>query len=196
MPEEKARRPSRAIEIRTTVPPSGEYRSFNLSGNIRFQEFFISQRGEFLNASVEAENQLAFTIQVLLSQEIADSSLLRSTVLDRLAFRQKIEVFAELLSNVPKLEPLSTNYKKLQKHLENLNTIRNRYAHGKLFFRGDTPYLEFFRGKVREEVISKQRIEADLRKVTKYKEELHSFAYNLVALLGTKGEAKRLAKGC
>jgi hypothetical protein len=195
LPEEKGRRPSRRIEIRTTAPPPGKYRDFNLSRNIKFQEFFISQRGEFLNASVEAENQLAFIIQVVLSREIADASLFRTIVLDRLAFRQKIEVFVELLKNVPQLEPLSTNYKKLPGHLQSLNTIRNKYAHGKLFFREDTPYLEFFKGKVREEAISKERIEADLRKVSGCKEEPFSFADDLVALVGTKGGAKPRAEG-
>ena len=116
-------------------------------------------------------------------------------MLDRLAFRQKIEDFAELLKNAPQLEPLSTNYEKLTGHLQSLNTIRNKYAHGKLFFREDTSYLQFFKGKVREDVISKERIEADLRKVSECKEELFSFATDLVALTRTKGEAKRQAEG-
>jgi len=161
---------------------------------MQFQEFFISQRGEFLNASVEAENQLVFILQVLLSPEIVDASLFRAIVLDRLAFRQKIEFFAELLKNVPQLKPLLTNYEKLPGYLQSLNTIRNKYAHGKLFFQEDKPYLQFFKGKVREQVISKERIETDLRKVTEYKEELFSFAANLVTLVRTKSEAKGQAE--
>jgi len=191
LPEEKRRKPSRTVEVRMGIPPPGGYRDFNLSRNIKFQEFFISQRGEFLNASVEAENQLVFAIQVTLSQEATDASLFKTTVLDRLTFRQKIEVLAELLKNVPKLQTLSTNYNKLPKHLHSLNTIRNKYAHGKLFFREDTPYLEFFRGKMREEAISQERIRADLRQVGKYKEELSSFAHDLLALTGSKGQTKR-----
>ena len=111
-------------------------------------------------------------------------------MLDRFTFRQKIEVFPELLKNVPKLEPLSTNYRRLSEQLQSLNTIRNKYAHGKLFFHEDTPYIESYRSKVREEAMSKEHIKADLRRVGKYKEELSSFVNALVLLIGSKSEAK------
>lgn len=195
MPKEKRGGPSKTIEIRTTVPSQNGRRVFNLANNLKFQEFFISQRGEFLNASVEVENQLAFAIQVSLSQEITYASLFRTIVLGRLTFRQKVEVLAELLKNILELQTLSTKYKKLPEHLRSLNAIRNKYAHGKFFFQEDKPRLEFFRGSIRVDAISEKHIGADLIQVGKYKEELDSFVEDLVALTGSKGEAQHKAEG-
>jgi len=184
----------RTITIGTKIDGE-ERKDFNLSKCIRFQDFFITKRGEIINVSNDIEEMLLFAIQIFLStseEEIKEyqQSLEKPT---EFTFMDKWKRFRELFNKKDEIKSLKNEYPWLKKAVHEAINIRDKYTHGKLFFQEEDPMLEYYSssGEKKSEKLSESKIEEDISMLNKCLTGLNAFDNKIIQIYG-KDESKSI----
>ena len=179
----------RTITIRTKSDGE-EIKDFNLSKCIRFQDFFITKRGEIINVSNDIEEKLLFAIQIFLStseEEIKEYQQLLEKPKE-FTFMDKWKRFRELFNKMDEIKSKKNEYQWLKKAIHEAINMRDKYTHGKLFFQEEDSMLEYYfsAGEKKSENLSESKIEEDISMQNKCLEGLNAFNSKIIQIYGKR----------
>lgn len=179
----------RIISIRTKFDGE-ERKDFNLSKCIRFQDFFVTKRGEIINVSNDIEEKLLFAIQIFLStseEEIKEYQQLLEKPTE-FTFMDKWKHFRELFNKKDEIKSLKNEYQWLKKVVHEAINMRDKYTHGKLFFQEEDPMLEYYSssGAKKSEKLSESKIEEDISMLNKCLTGLDAFNNEIIQIYGKR----------
>ena len=175
----------RTISIRTKLGPE-EKKDFNLSKCIRFQDFFITKRGEIINLSNDIEETLLLIIQIFLSSTEEETKKLQQLMEKPtdFTFMNKWKCFREQFNKKDEIKSLKNKYQWLKKAVHEAINMRDKYTHGKLFFQEENPMLEYFSssGEKKSEELSESKILADISILNRCLKGLAEFENEIIQI--------------
>lgn len=132
------------IEIRfPQAPPPGKVVTARVP--IKDHQVIINNRGQILSTAIMLEQELEQILEILLHSDLYNSSDFGKKIWRKrnIDFNVKFEMLRAVSPSHKYIKSDQDEWKKFRQVLHKVIEIRNRFAHGKIYFKEDKAYLLF-----------------------------------------------------